>query len=124
MHIHLIHAHPEPRSFVTAMRDTIVNEHPGLIPIGIPVLGRTCGPFAGPPCEGEERWFGRGGFQSKGQRTNNYSEFQRMVSETARDQVCYLMIYGDRKKVRRIVGKYALLKDRTPLELQRVVASH
>jgi putative NADPH-quinone reductase len=26
VHIHLIHAHPEPRSFVTAMRDTIVAE--------------------------------------------------------------------------------------------------
>lgn len=26
MHVHLVHAHPEPRSFVTAMRDVIVTE--------------------------------------------------------------------------------------------------
>ena len=37
-----------------------------------------------------------------------------MVGETAPEQVHYLgvMIYGEKKKVSRIVGKYGLLRDR------------
>ena len=53
-------------------------------------------------------------FPAQGQETNDYAEFRKMVGETAPDQIRYLgvMVYGERKKVSRIVGKYALLRDR------------
>ena len=94
--------------------DAAGNHHPGLIPIGISVLGA---PAADLPSLRDKA--GQAGlevvdFPAQGQQTNDYAEFRKMLGETAPDQVRYLgvMVYGERKKVSRIVGKYALLRDR------------
>jgi hypothetical protein len=65
--------------------DASGHAHPGLIPIGIPV---------------------------QGQETTDYDEFRRRVSQTDPNALRYLgiMIYGTRKKVSRVVGRYSLLR--------------
>jgi hypothetical protein len=54
-------------------------------------------------------------FPIQGQQTNSYAEFRKMVRETAAKDVRYLgvMLYGEKKKISRIVGKYGLLTDRS-----------
>jgi hypothetical protein len=51
-------------------------------------------------------------FPVQGQQTNDYGEFRRIMSVTAPNDVQYLgvMLFGTKKKVGRIVGKYALLR--------------
>jgi len=48
----------------------------------------------------------------QGQQTTDYAEFQRLVSETNPAELRYLgvMIYGAKKSVARIVGRYGLLR--------------
>ena len=48
----------------------------------------------------------------QGQQTNDYAEFQRLVGETHPEVLRYLgvMIYGAKKKVSRVVGRYSLLR--------------
>jgi hypothetical protein len=48
----------------------------------------------------------------QGQETNDYAEFRRLVGATNPDALRYLgvMIYGAKKKVSRIVGRYSLLR--------------
>ncbi len=94
--------------------DAAGNQHPGLIPIGIPVLGAPAVDL--PSLRDRARQAGLEviDFPAQGQLTNDYGEFRRMMGETAPDQIRYLgvMVYGERKKVSRIVGKYGLLRDR------------
>jgi Protein of unknown function (DUF2000) len=87
---------------------------PGLIPIGIPVLGAPATDLASLRDRARQAGLEVVDFPAQGQQTNDYVEFRRMVGETAPEQVRYLgvMIYGERKKVSRIVGKYSLLRDR------------
>jgi hypothetical protein len=98
--------------------DSAGNQHPGLIPIGIPVLGAPAADL--PLLRDRAKQVGLEvvDFPIQGQQTNNYAEFRKMVGETDPDQVRYLgvMIYGDKKKVSRIVGKYTLLRDRAAID--------
>ena len=86
--------------------------HPGLIPIGIPVLGA---PAADIPTL-RAKAIGAGlevvDFPAQGQQTNDYTEFQRLVRETDPGELRYLgvMIYGAKRKVSRVVGRYRLLR--------------
>jgi len=94
--------------------DSAGNHHPGLIPIGIPVLGAPAAALASLRDQASQADLEVVDFPAQGQETNDYAEFRKMVGETAPDQIRYLgvMVYGERKKVSRIVGKYALLRDR------------
>jgi hypothetical protein len=98
--------------------DSAGNHHPGLIPIGIPVLGAPAADLASLRDRANQAGLEVVDFPAHGQQTNDYAEFRKMVGETAPDQVRYLgvMIYGERKKVSRIVGKYGLLRDRAENE--------
>jgi hypothetical protein len=51
-------------------------------------------------------------FPVQGQQTTDYGEFQRRVRETNPEALRYLgvMIYGAKKKVSRVVGRYSLLR--------------
>jgi len=51
-------------------------------------------------------------FPVQGQQTTDYAEFRRIMSSTLPESVAYLgvMLFGTRKKVGRIVGKYSLLR--------------
>jgi hypothetical protein len=92
--------------------DRAGNQHPGLIPIGIPVL---CAPGDELP-RVREKAIAAGldvvDFPVQGQETTDYVRFQSLMRETAPEAVRYLgvMIYGERKKVSRVVGKYGLLR--------------
>jgi len=86
--------------------------HPGLIPIGIPVLGAPADEL--PAIRGKAVAAGLDvvDFPVQGQQTNDYAEFRRRVSEIQPEALRYLgiMIYGTRKKVSRVVGRYSLLR--------------
>lgn len=88
------------------------NAHPGLIPIGIPVLAA---PGDDLP-RLREKALAAGidvvDFPAQGQETTDYAQFRQMMRETAPDAVRYVgvMLFGDRKKVSRVVGKYGLLR--------------
>ena len=88
------------------------NSHPGLIPIGIPVLGAPQDDLPRIRSRALEAGLAVVDFPVEGQATNDYAEFRRLMSGLAPDSVQYLgiMLLGPKKKVGRIVGKYSLLK--------------
>ena len=53
-------------------------------------------------------------FPVQGQQTTDYAEFRRLVSETNPEALRYLgiIIYGTKKKVSRVVGRYSLLRSK------------
>lgn len=92
--------------------DASGHAHPGLIPIGIPVLGAPGNELAAIRGKAVAAGLEVVDFPVQGQETNDYAEFQRLVSATNPDALRYLgvMIYGAKKKVSRIVGRYSLLR--------------
>jgi hypothetical protein len=102
----------QPHLVGDPLLDSAGNHHPGLIPIGISILAAPADDLP----RVREKALGAGldvvDFPAQGQQTTHYGEFRRMMSETAPSQLRYVavMIFGDRKKVGRIVGKYSLLK--------------
>jgi hypothetical protein len=83
-----------------------------LIPIGIPVLGAPADEL--PAIRGKAVAVGLEVVDCpvQGQQTNDYAEFQRLVRDIDSDALRYLgvMIYGTKKKVSRVVGRYSLLR--------------
>ena len=104
--------------------DAAGNHHPGLIPIGIPVLGAPARDLPALREKATSAGLDVVDFPVQGQQTNNYGEFRQMMGETESDQVCYLgvMIYGEKKKVSRIVGKYKLLNDQNSADKESAAA--
>ena len=94
------------------LTDSLGNAHPGLIPIGIPVLGASVQDLPGIRGKAIQAGIEVVDFPVQGQQTNDCGEFRRMMSVTAPNDVQYLgvMLFGTRKKVGRIVGKYSLLR--------------
>ncbi len=92
--------------------DASGHPHPGLIPIGIPVLGAPAADMPAIRQKAMAAGFDLVGFPAQGQQTNDYAEFREMVRLTQPDELRYLglMIYGEKKKLSRIVGRYELLK--------------
>jgi hypothetical protein len=90
--------------------DAANDHHPGLIPIGIPVLGVPASDLPAVREMAKKAGLDVVDFPSQGQQTNDYVEFRRLVRETAPNDIRYLgvMICGGRKKVSRIVGRYRL----------------
>jgi hypothetical protein len=95
-----------------ALVDCAGNAHPGLIPIGIPVLGAPKDDLPRIRRRAVEAGIEVIDFPIQGQQTNDYAEFRRLMSDTAPDRIEYLgiMLLGAKKKIGRIVGKYALLR--------------
>jgi len=86
--------------------------HPGLIPIGIPVLGAPADELSAVRGKAIAAGLEVVDFPEQGQQTNDYIEFQRLVKEADPTELRYLgvMIYGTRKKVSRVIGRYSLLR--------------
>jgi hypothetical protein len=86
--------------------------HPGLIPIGIPVLGAPPDELATVRGNAVAAGLAVVDFPVQGQQTNDYAEFLRLVSKADATTLRYLgvMIYGAKKQVSRIVGRYSLLR--------------
>jgi hypothetical protein len=103
-----------PHLVGAALLDSAGNLHPGLVPIGIAVLGAPADELVGVRDKAKSAGLNVVDFPVQGQQTTSYAEFQRMVRETAPQDVRYLgvMVYGERKKVNRIAGRYRLLTER------------
>lgn len=87
--------------------------HPGLIPIGFPVLKA--------PREELRELRARAretdgvaviDFPAPGQRTTNYAEFAAAVAGTRVEELQYVgvLVHGDKKPVNKLTGGYALLR--------------
>jgi hypothetical protein len=104
----------QPHLAGEALVDASGDAHPGLIPIGIPVLGAPADEL--PAIRGKAIAAGLEvvDFPVQGQQTTDYAEFRRLVSETNPEALRYLgiMIYGTKKKVSRVVGRYSLLRSK------------
>lgn len=92
--------------------DASGHAHPGLIPIGIPVLGAPADDLSAVRDKAIAAGLEVVDFPVQGQETTDYAEFQHLVSKTDPSELRYLgvMIYGPKKKVSRIVGRYSLLR--------------
>lgn len=101
-----------PQLVGEALIDFAGNVHPGLIPLGIPILGAPKEDLPRIRCKAIEAEIEVVDFPVQGQQTNDYSEFRRMMSGALPESIAYLgvMLFGARKKVGRIVGKYSLLR--------------
>lgn len=102
----------QPQLAGGALVDASGQAHPGLIPIGIPVLGAPADDLPTVRAKAVAAGLEVVDFPVQGQQTNDYAEFQRLVSETEPSALRYLgvMVYGAKKQVSRIVGRYSLLK--------------
>jgi hypothetical protein len=95
-----------------ALVDATGMELPGLIPIGIPVLGAQKDELPRIRHKGIEAGVEVIAFPVQGQQTNDYAEFRRTLKEVETHRIEYLgiMLLGPKKKISRIVGKYSLLR--------------
>jgi Protein of unknown function (DUF2000) len=99
----------EPELVGADFVDADAQPHPGLIPIGLPVL-------RAPRAELRRLAAADGvsvvGFPVFGQQTNDYDEFRGMVAATPADELSYLgvALSGSRRAVKRLTGALALLK--------------
>ncbi len=86
--------------------------HPGLIPIGIAVLGAPAAELSAV----RDKALGRGidvvDFPAHGQETTDYAAFGAAVGTVATEALTYVGVglLGPRKAVGKIVGKYSLLR--------------
>jgi len=104
----------QPQLVGEALIDAAGNVHPGLIPTGIAVLGAPAAELALLREKALQARLQVVDFPAYGQQTTDYAAFQRMMRAAAPAQILYLglMLYGPRKKIARLVGKYGLLKPR------------
>jgi hypothetical protein len=104
----------QPQLVGDPLIDSAGNPHPGLVPIGVAVLGAPADELAGVRDKAKSAGLDVVDFPVQGQQTTDYREFRRMVRETAPEGIRYLgvMFYGERKKVNRIAGRYRLLTQR------------
>lgn len=102
----------QPHLVGGALVDAAGDSHPGLIPIGIPVLGAAADDLPAVRRKAVAAGLEVVDFPAQGQQTTDYAEFQRLVSAADPAGLRYLgvMIYGPKKKVSRIVGRYGLLR--------------
>jgi len=102
--------HPEAvgRDLVDAGGQT----HPGLIPIGIAILAAPAAELPGIRDKALKAGIDVVDFPSQGQETNDYADFRTRVSQVATGALTYVSIglFGPRKAVGRVIGKYSLLK--------------
>jgi len=86
--------------------------HPGLIPLGVPVL-RAPGERLGELRAGAlEAGVGVVGFPAFGQQTTDYAEFRAQVARTPAAELRYLAValHGPRRPVARLTGSLPLLR--------------
>jgi hypothetical protein len=100
-------------SFVGAdLVDADAETHPGLIPIGLPVLRAPRGELGGLRARASEAGLGVIAFPAVGQQTNDYDEVREAVARTPTDALEYLgvAVHGPRRAVGRLTGRLPLLR--------------
>ncbi|CAN7391426.1 DUF2000 domain-containing protein [Rhizobium sp. LjRoot98] len=85
--------------------------HPGLIPIGISILGADASDLGKLRSKALTRDITVVDFPIQGQQTNDYMAFGAAVAETITDDLQYVGVgvFGPRKSIGKIVGKFGLL---------------
>jgi hypothetical protein len=102
----------EPRLVGADLIDADRQTHPGLIPIGLPVLRASRDELTElRRCAGDDG-VAVVAFPSVGQQTNDYDEVRATVARTPTAELTYLgvAISGEQRKVRRLTGRFALLR--------------
>ena len=86
--------------------------HPGLIPIGIAVLAAPTDELSALRAKALARGVDVVDFPVQGQETTDYVAFGRAVGEVETDALRYVGVgvFGPRKAIGKVVGKYGLLK--------------
>jgi hypothetical protein len=86
--------------------------HPGLIPIGIAVLAAEAAELPALRAKALKSGIAVIDFPEEGQQTTDYSAFAARVRERETEDLAYVGVglYGSRKLIGRIVGRYGLLK--------------
>ena len=92
--------------------DASGHAHPGLIPIGIAVLAANAADLSDVRARALKRSLDVVDFPCQGQQTTDYVEFGARVREVPAEHLAYVGVglYGPRKDVGRIVGRFPLLK--------------
>ncbi len=92
--------------------DASGHAHPGLIPIGIAVLAAPAADLNVLRAKALKGGIDVVDFPSEGQMTTDYVQFGARVGETATEELSYVGVglYGPRKAVGRVVGRFSLLK--------------
>ena len=86
--------------------------HPGLIPIGIAVLAAPGEELSDMRAKALKDGIDVVDFPLQGQQTTDYAKFGALVREVPTESLTYVGVglYGARKAVGRIVGRFSLLK--------------
>lgn len=86
--------------------------HPGLIPIGIAVLAAPAPELLALRAKARKGGVDVVDFPAQGQQTTDYAAFGAAVRTVTADALAYVGVgvYGGRKAVGRLVGKFPLLK--------------
>jgi hypothetical protein len=92
--------------------DADAEQHPGLIPIGLPVLCASRLELVEIRRRAAADGVGVVDFPVFGQQTNDYDEFRGMVATTPAAELSYLgvALSGPARAVRRLTGRLALLR--------------
>lgn len=92
--------------------DASGHAHPGLIPIGVTVLAAGAADLSEVRAKALKRGIDTVDFAVQGQQTTDYAEFGARVREVPTESLIYVGVglYGSRKEVSRIVGRFPLLK--------------
>ena len=92
--------------------DASGDDHVGLFPAGLPVLGAAAAELAAIRAAARERELFVAGMPSFAHQTNDYGEFRESVAATQSDELVYLgiLVSGDKKLVRAITGQLGLLR--------------
>jgi hypothetical protein len=96
----------------TDLVDASGHPHPGLIPIGISVLVAPATELVNVRAKALRSGLDVVDFPVQGQQTNNYAEFGKRVRSIPTERLPYVGvgIYGTRKSVGKVVGRFSLLK--------------
>ncbi|MEJ5945617.1 DUF2000 domain-containing protein [Pseudokineococcus basanitobsidens] len=92
--------------------DADAGVHPGLIPMGLPVLAAPAATLAGLRAAALARDLFVVSFPTAGQQTTDYADFTQTVAATHPDDLTYLglALCGAAKPVRRLTGGLPLLR--------------
>jgi hypothetical protein len=86
--------------------------HPGLIPMGLPVLAAPRGRLGDLRARAVDAGVGVVDFPTFGQQTTDYEAFRGLVAQTPNEQLEYLgvALHGPRRAIGRLTGSLRLLR--------------
>jgi hypothetical protein len=86
--------------------------HPGLLPVGLPILGANAADLPAIREAARARDLLVVDLPAEGQQTTDYDEFRAAIAATQPDELAYLamLVSGPKKAVRAITGQLGLLR--------------